>query len=216
MPTEFSRRSIAKGSAWAAPAIVASSAAPALAASNPTPPPAPTIAGNGYIPRLSCSATTSTLVARFDNRTNYSSTAPSIGYWVNNPNGGTPTCAARVTYLDSRLTSPVWSRTDPTKTAWSIPTQIADGSVVCGTAIPSFPGMTPFVMYYTGTWTTVTTGTPPFMIVDEGSDFKVTATMAPGTDCSTVFYARNARFLTLDNYPTPLVAVKSQVTIGTV
>lgn len=209
MIPEISRRAVAKGSAWAAPVAVTSAAAPALAASGPQP--APTIAGNGYIPRLSCSGTT--LVARFDNRTSYTSAAPSIGYWVNNPNGGIPTCAARVTYLDSRLTNPVWTRMDATKTAWSIPAPAP--TVVCGTTIPTFAGMTPFVTYYSGTWTSVPTANPPFIIATEGSDFKVTATMAPGTDCTTIFYARNARFLTLNNYPTPLAAVKSQVTIGT-
>lgn len=147
-----SRRVLARGAAWAVPAVTIAAAAPALAAS----PPPPGLQGWLGVGKT-CVSGTDTLT--IDGRGSF----PTRGLWVYYTTSTTVLTGARMTfYYPTSLGTLTWS---DSINGWSKP-------VVTTGVDPVMPGYTAYTTYYTGGWTWVNaTGTDPDYTLANGDPY---------------------------------------------
>lgn len=151
--TMVSRRSIAKGSAWAAPAIVLGAAAPATAAS-----PQPGL--QGWV-QVSSQCLLRGQSITIDGRGDY----PDRGLWVFNAPPSTIKNAAITFYFENGLGTLTWTGSSG---GWSTP--VVDNSV------PAISGYTAYTTRYSGSWTSAPNASPPYSYADSQPYFATSVT----------------------------------------
>lgn len=151
--TMVSRRSIAKGSAWAAPAIVLGAAAPATAAS-----PQPGL--QGWV-QVSTQCLLRGQSITIDGRGDY----PDRGLWVFNAPPSTIKNAAITFYFENGLGTLTWTGSSG---GWSTP--VVDNSV------PAISGYTAYTTRYSGSWTSAPNASPPYSYADSQPYFATSVT----------------------------------------
>lgn len=139
--TGLKRRSLVKGTAWAAPTIALGSAAPAMAASRP-----PGLQGWVTVGK-SCDRDdpdTLTINGTGGNNANPPNSG-SRGLWVYNTTSNTTLSNARMTfYYPTSLGTIPWSPASG-NSGWSTPAP--------STVDPAISGFTAYTTYYSGSWT---------------------------------------------------------------
>lgn len=138
--TTVRRRTLVKGTAWAAPAIAIGNAAPAMAASRP-----PGLQGWVTVGKQCRSASSGVLTI---NGTGGGNANPpntnSRGLWIYNTNSGTTITNASMTfYYPTSLGTISWSSASG-NSGWSVP--------AVDTRVPQIPGYRAYTTNYSGSW----------------------------------------------------------------